>query len=101
MIGKVIKNSDKSFSTTLDELVSRFHGMGGDEWSESHLCCNKQDLKEGYVYVWSNNKDVAKLITRSRKFIIEVRDLDDAVQFKMSKQGFRSVITACKVGKEG
>ena len=101
MAGKVIKNSDQNFNTTLDELVKRFHGQGGDEWSESHLCCNKQDLKEGFVYVWSNNKDVAKLITRSRQFILEVRDLDEAVQFKMAKQGFRSVITAFKVGKQG
>ena len=43
------------------------------------------------------SKDVAKLITRSKKYILEIRDMEYAVQFKMAKEGFRNVTSAFKV----
>jgi len=92
-----ITRDNKDFETIVQEIRERFHGCGGDEESESHLCNNKQDLKDGYVYFWSNNKDVAKLITRSQKYILEIRDMGYAVQFKMAKEGFRNVTSAFKV----
>ena len=94
---KVITRETPNFESLVEEIRERFHGCGGNEESESHLCNNKQDLKEGYVYFWSNNKDVAKLITRSKKYILEVRDMGYAVQFKMAKEGFRNVTSAFKV----
>ena len=92
-----ITRDNKDFETIVEEIRARFHGCAGDEESESHLCNNKQDLKDGYVYFWSNNKDVAKLITRSKKYILEIRDMEYAVQFKMAKEGFRNVTSAFKV----
>jgi len=96
---RTLTPNDKDFDKVIEEIRKRFHGCGGDEESESHLCNNKQDLKDGYVYFWSNNKDVAKLITRSKKYILEAKDMGYAVQFKMAKEGFRNVTSAFKVAK--
>ena len=99
-MGQRYIRGDKDFNKVLREIKKRFHGKAGDSESESMIDCNKGDLKEGFVWFYSNNKDAAKLIERSRKFILEIRDHGDhGVHFKMSKEGFRSVITAFKVAR--
>jgi len=99
MATRVIKNSDKEFSKTLEDVEKRFFHSGGDEQSETILNWNKQDFKEGYVGIWTNNKDASKLIKRSKQYILEIIDYGYAVDFKMDKKGFRSAISAFKVGK--
>jgi len=94
------KREDKNFHKILEEIRNRFSHTGGSPDSETILGWNKQDYKEGYVGLWSDNKDVANLISRSRQYILEVVDYGYAVDFKIEKKGFRSPIHAFKVGKE-
>jgi hypothetical protein len=94
-----IDKKDTNFKKVLQEIKMRFGGSAGGPESESILNWCKGDSKEGWVSFWTDNKDASNLITRSKKYILAVR-LDDAgVEFKMDKKGFRSSITAFKVGR--
>ena len=94
-----IKRGDPRFSTKLKELKKRFSGKGGIPESESSVGAYKPDLKDGFVYFWSDNSDVATLIKRSAGYILEVLDCDETVRFKMDKKGFRSCCHAFKISK--
>jgi len=97
---KKYKKSDPNFKNILKELEERFKGRGGDPDAETHVSNNKLDMKDGFVWFGSDNCDVANLIKRSAKYILEVHDGEFNVHFKMSRDGFRSCVHAFKVGHE-
>ena len=93
------KKNEPDFQEKLQELHARFKGKGGTPESESAINNNKYDLKDGFVWFYSDNCDVSKLIQRSDSYILEVRDHGHSVDFKMDKRGFRSCINAFKVNR--
>ena len=95
-----IKRGDPRFEPKLQEIRNRFSGRGGGPDSESAINAHKQDIKEGFVYFWSDNSDIATLIKRSAAYILEVMDCDETVRFKVDRQGFRSCCHAFKLSKD-
>jgi hypothetical protein len=96
---KILTKENPNFNNILDELAVRFKGKGGGPESESAVTANKEDIKDGYVWFYSCNSDVSKLINRSRKYILEVRDSGDYVSMKMNSDGFRGTVYSFKVSK--
>jgi len=99
-MSKEIKRGDPAFTPKLQELKKRFTGKGGDPESETSVNSQKQDLKDGFVYFWSDNSDVANLIKRSEGYLIAVLDCGETVRFKVDKKGFRNCCHAFKLSKE-
>ncbi len=85
-----IKKGTKKFEKTLDKLQKDYAGKAGGPDSETFVNWHKLDAKDGYVRFWSDNKDVASLITRSRGFIEAVDPGREGVDFMISTKGFRS-----------
>lgn len=96
---QIHKREDPDFTLRVKEIAARFKGKGGGPDAESAVNVHKQDLSAGYVTFWSDNSDVTNLLTRSRKYVLEVRDHGEAVMIKMDKKGFRSCIHAFKVAR--
>jgi hypothetical protein len=96
---KTINRGDKNFEEVLAEIKERFHQKGGNEDSETVLNWNKQDYKEGFVSIWTDNKDAALLIKRSSTYIRSIKDHGDSVEIVVDKIGFRSSVNAFKVSK--
>ena len=88
------KKGEKGFENALQELASRYKGLGGGPNSESSAYASKQDIREGFAWFWSDNSDVSNLIQRSKDFILEVRDFGDNVSMKIDKRGYRGPIYA-------
>ena len=80
-------------------MANRFKGLGGGPESESAVNAMKGDLKDGYVWFWSDNSDITNLIMRSSDYILQLDDYDETVAVKMDKKGFRSVCHAFKVSR--
>ena len=94
-----IKRDDPRFKAKLQEIRKRFTGRGGGPDAETAVNAHKQDLKEGFVYFWSDNSDIATVIKRSAAYILEVKDCDETVRFKIDRKGFRSCCHAFKLSK--
>ena len=96
---KIYKKGEPDFRENIKKLAARFKGKGGGPDAESAVNAHKQDISAGYVTFWSDNSDVANLLLRSRKYVLEVQDHGELVEIRMDKKGFRSCIHAFKVGK--
>ena len=96
---QVYKKGEVDFNKNLDKVAARFKGKGGGPDAESAVNTHKQDLAEGYVTFYSDNSEITNLLTRSRKYVLEVDDFGETVCIKIDKKGFRSCIHAFKVGK--
>lgn len=94
-----IKRGDSRFEKKLQELKKRFTGVKKSAESETAVNAQKQDLRDGFVYFWSDNSDITKLIKRSASHIIAVRDCGETVCFKVSKDGFRGCCHAFKLSR--
>jgi len=92
-VKKWIKGED-GFKEALQDLASRYKGLGGGPNSESSAYASKQDIREGFAWFWSDNSDVSNLIQRSKDYILEVRDFGDNVSMKIDKRGYRGPIYA-------
>ena len=75
MVKKIYKRGEQDFFRNIKAVAKRFKGKGGGPESESAVNSNKADLKDGFVWFWSDNSDVTNLITRSTEYILEVNDL--------------------------
>tara|TARA_R110002073_G_scaffold124774_1_gene269149 strand:+ start:713 stop:1015 length:303 start_codon:yes stop_codon:yes gene_type:complete len=93
----VHKREDADFSKKVAAIAKRFKGKGGGPDAESCINANKHDINQGFVYFWSDNSDVANLLNRSMKYVLEVSDYGETVQIKMDKTGFRSCVHSFKV----
>ena len=76
---------------TLDELYAMYKGKGGGPESESIIIDSNIDRKDGYVSIWSNKGDVAKIIERCKKDIISFEYKGDGVNFNINRKAFRGV----------
>ena len=77
---------------TLEELKLSFKGRGGDSESESIVVDSNLDKRDGYVSIYSSNKDVAKIIERCASSIIDSEILGTSgVQFKIDRKAFRGI----------
>jgi alpha-mannosidase len=76
---------------SLKDLKTHFKGKGGGPESESHVLDSNMDKKDGYVYVYSDKADVAKIIDRCEKSIISYSFLGSGVQFKIKREAFRGI----------
>ena len=85
---------EQGFEKALQDLASRYKGLGGGPNRESSAYASKQDIREGFAWFWSDNSDVSNLIQRSKDFILEVRDFGDNVSMKIDKRGYRGPIYA-------
>lgn len=97
---KIYKKGEEGFMQHLRSLADRFKGLGGGPESESAVNSNKMDLKDGFVWFWSDNSDITNLITRSADYILQVDDYGDNVALKMDRKGFRSCYHAFKFSGE-
>ena len=88
------KKGEEGFEKALQDIASRYKGLGGGPTSESSVHASKQDIREGYAWFWSDNSDVSNLIQRSREYILEIRDHGDNISFKLDKTGYRGPIYA-------
>ena len=77
------KKGEEGFEAALQDIASRYKGLGGGPSSESSVHASKQDIREGYAWFWSDNSDVSNLIQRSRDYILEIRDHGDNISFKL------------------
>jgi hypothetical protein len=77
---------------TLNEIKQFFKGKGGGPESESHIIDANCDKKEGYVWVYSTNKDAAKIIERCEGAILDYDFLGKVgVQLKIDRKAFRGI----------
>lgn len=95
----VYKKGDKNFRKNILAVSKRFKGKGGGPESESGIDASKEDIKEGFVWFASDNRDITNLISRSYRYILELHDRGDSVMVKMDAKGFRSCVHAFKVGR--
>jgi len=95
----VYKKGEKDFRKNILAVSKRFKGKGGGPESESGIDAHKEDVKEGFVWFSSDNRDVTNLISRSYKYILELHDRGESVMIKMDSRGFRSCVHAFKVGR--
>ena len=96
---KTYRKNEKDFLKNIRTVAKRFKGKGGGPESESAVSSNKGDLKDGFVWFWSDNSDVTNLIRRSTDYILEVTEYEENVSIKMDRKGFRSCCHAFKVSR--
>lgn len=93
----VFVKGQEGFEEKLKDIASRFKGKGGGPEAESSVCASKMDIKDGYVWFWSDNSDVTNIISRSTKYILEVKDCYETIGMKIDKTGFRGCTYCFKV----
>jgi len=96
---KEIRKGDNNFNEKLRQLEARYTGKKKNFESETAVNVNKHDLQLGYVTFWSDNGDIAKLIKRSKGYILSIEDDGESVSIKVDKKGFRSCFHAFKISK--
>ena len=96
-----INRTDPRFQKKLQELTKRFRGVKKNAESETAINAHKLDLRDGFVYFWSDNSDIAKLIKRSAGHIVSIQDCGETVCFKVSRKGFRGCCHAFKLSGTG
>lgn len=84
---------------TLDEVCEMFRGKGGDPESENVIVDNNTDKKDGFVTVWGNKADIAKLIDRTKPNIIKFELVGNGVQLYIDRKAFRGIVNAFKTSK--
>jgi len=99
MTRKTYKRGEARFLENIRAVANRFKGLGGGPESESAVNSNKGDLKQGFVWFWSDNSDIANIIARSSDYILQLDDYEETVGIKMDKKGFRSCCHAFKVSR--
>lgn len=82
--------------TNFKEIADTFHGKGGGPESESHLNDSVADRREGFVSVWSDKNDVAKIINRCGDKILSATPMGGGVQIKICTSAFRGIEYAFK-----
>tara|TARA_R110000824_G_scaffold234072_2_gene422556 strand:- start:5088 stop:5399 length:312 start_codon:yes stop_codon:yes gene_type:complete len=97
---RIYKKGESDFFKNIAAVAKRFKGKGGGPESESAVNAMKEDVKDGFVWFWSDNSDVSNLVARSAKYILEMTDYGETVSVKMDKKGFRSCCHAFKVSNE-
>ncbi len=85
---------------SIDEILASFKGKGGNPESESIIVDSNHDKKEGFVSVWSNKADAAKIIERCRNSIKDYYLLGDGVQLVIDRKAFRGILCAFRQVKE-
>ena len=96
---ELYKKTDPDFDVKIKNLSKRFKGKGGGPDRETAINAHKKDLSDGYVLFCSDNSDITNLISRSKNYILEVRDYGENVVIKMDRKGFRSCFHAFKISK--
>jgi hypothetical protein len=77
---------------TLDEVKDHFKGKAGGPEGESHIIDANADKKDGFVWVYSTNKDAAKIIDRCGAAVLDYDFLDRrGVQLKIDRKAFRGI----------
>lgn len=79
---------------TLEEIATIFRGKGGGLEAESIINDSNFEKKEGYVSVWSNKADAAKIIDRCKKGIKVYSLVGDGVQLTIDRKYFRGLVCA-------
>lgn len=77
---------------SLDEILELYKGKGGNPESESVLVDSNLDKKAGFVSVWSNKNDAAKIISRCRDSIVFFEMVGDGVQLHIDRKAFRGMV---------
>ena len=80
----------KGFDKELKKIAVKFKGKGGGPEAESAVVACKMDIKEGYVWFWADNSDITNIISRSKKYILEVRDCNETIGMKIDRKGFNA-----------
>ena len=80
--------------STIDEVIERFKGKGGDEEAETILVDNNADKRSGLVTVWGCNHNIAKVAMRCRKAIVECRVDESGASLTIERRAFRGVVCA-------
>jgi len=78
----------------LSEVREHFKGKNGGVEGESHLIDANCDKKDGFVWVYSNKSDAAKIIERCEGAIKEYTFLDSGVQMQIDRKAFRGITYA-------
>lgn len=86
--------------TTIEQIYENFKGKGGHPESETILNDNNSDKKDGFVVLWSNKVDAAKIIERCKADIISFKMVGDGVQLQVARKAFRGVHCAFRKSKE-
>lgn len=76
---------------TLEEVRAHFKGKGGGPEGESHIIDANADKKEGFVWVYSNKSDAAKIIERCADMILDYSFLGSGIQLKIDRKAFRGL----------
>mgnify|MGYP001582756570 CR=1 FL=1 len=82
-----------------EEIANLFRGKGGNEEAESLINDCNSDKKDGYVTVWSNKSDAAKIIDRCKNDIQEIIPQGDGVQIVINRRAFRGIACAFRSNK--
>jgi hypothetical protein len=96
----MIKGQLLNEKPTLKELSKHFKGKGGGPESESHILDCNADKKEGFVWVYSNKADAAKIIDRCANAILDYSFIDSGVQLKIDRKAFRGIHCAFRNVKD-
>lgn len=81
----------KKFKNTIESVIERFGGKGGDIESESVINDSNMDKKEGYIEIWSDNATAAKVVKRCGKYIQEINESQWGVSIRIDRKGFRGL----------
>lgn len=87
---------------TLDEVQKHFKGKGGtNPESESILVDNGADKAEGFVTLWSNRAEAAKIIERCGSMVTKFNATEDGVSLVIDRKAFRGLQYAFKTVRGG
>ena len=84
---------------TLDEIQAHFKGKGGGPEGETDIIDANADKKDGFVWVYSNKADAAKIIERCKENIIDYNFLGSGVQLQIDRKAFRGIHCAFRKTK--
>ena len=79
---------------SLDEVMEKFKGKGGNPESETVLIDSNLDKIDGFVSVWSNKADAAKIIARCKNNIKSYRTVGNGIQLEIDRRAFRGIVYA-------
>lgn len=81
---------------TLKQVRELYHGKSGDIESESILVDANADKKDGFITIWSDNNDIAKILDRCSSMVLEYKEQGGGYSIKINRKAFRGLSYAFK-----